>query len=358
VLPEREFYPYKDKKIIACPTMLIRQFYENSKNPSRFMIEELKNIAFWIHIEPLKSTGNAIKVDTVLKVLSDICHSYNQYLEIEFLRNDEFRKVHDANKKILDAIKEELSLRMVDLNYSSFEAALAPDILDLNSPLFKNEVLDWKKETFRFYKEEIIEGDYENTDYLHKMLVRYKDEERIKIFMPLFSSFGDGTEYRININDYQHHFIKTLIQPHNSKEFYIPRLSSANLNIPELSVVRVSSETPKAEGNSEDNYQEVLGHDIRPFKPDVIRYESLLFVLTQKLDCEVDFEDNNYIIRNDELDLVVWGESRKEVEDSFSFNFYWMYLNYYLEEDKNLSDEALQLKATMKLMIKSVINSQ
>jgi hypothetical protein len=321
------------------------------------MIEELKNIAFRIHIEPLKSTGNAIKVDTVLKVLSDICHSYNHYLEIEFLKNEEFRKAHNNNKKILDAIKEELSLRVVDLNYSSFEAALAPDILDSTSPLFRNEVLDWKKETFRFYKEVIVEGDYENTDYLHKMLARYKDEERIKIFLPLFSSFGDGTEYRININDHQHHFIKTLTQPHNSKEFYIPRLSGANLNIPEVSVLQFSSEVPKAV-DEEINYQEVQGHDIRPFKPDVIKYESLLFILTKNLDCQIDFEDNNFIIRNDELDLVVWGESRKEVEDSFSFNFYWMYLNYYLEEEKNLSDEALQLKAKMKVMIKSVINNQ
>jgi hypothetical protein len=203
------------------------------------MIEKLKDIAFRIHIEPLRTVEHAVKVETVIKVLSDIYQSYNNYLEIEFLKNEEFKKVYDSNKKVLDTIKEELSLLVVDLNFSSFEAALAPDLMELQSPIFKNEVLEWKRETFSEYKDIIICGDYENTNYLHKVGKRYNENERVRIFKPLFSSFGDGKDYRINIKDKNHQILKALIQPERTKSFYIPKTTIEKLDIPEYSTVQV-----------------------------------------------------------------------------------------------------------------------
>jgi hypothetical protein len=44
------------------------------------MIEKLKDIAFRIHIDPVNSVEHAAKVETVIKVLSDIFQSYNNYL--------------------------------------------------------------------------------------------------------------------------------------------------------------------------------------------------------------------------------------------------------------------------------------
>ncbi|MDP2115677.1 MAG: hypothetical protein Q8K69_16645, partial [Bacteroidota bacterium] len=203
------------------------------------MIEKLKDIAFRIHIDPLKTVEHAAKLETVIKVLSDIYQSYNNYLEIEFLRNEEFRKVFESNKKVLDTIKEELSLLVVDLNFSSFEAALAPNIIELQSPIFKNEVLEWKRETYDEYKNSIISGDFDNPNYLLKIVKRYNDEERVKIFKPLFSSFGDGKEYRINIKDKNHKILKTLIQPEKNKEFFIPKISVEKIDLPEYSTVQV-----------------------------------------------------------------------------------------------------------------------
>ncbi len=328
------------------------------------MIEKLKDIAFRIHIEPLKTVEHAAKVETVIKVLSDIYQSYNNYLEIEFLKNEEFKKVYDSNKKVLDTIKEELSLLVVDLNFSSFEAALAPDLVELQSPIFKNEVLEWKRETFNEYKDTIIGGDYENTNYLHKVAKRYNDDERVRIFKPLFSSFGDGKDYRINIKDKNHQILKALIQPEKTKDFYIPKITIEKLDIPEYSTVQVFAKVRK-EGDTfklnkknlkEILYLEELEHDTYPFKPELIKFHETIFVLNKNLDCIVDFEDGNYIIKNDNLDLLVWGDSRKEVEEAFSFSFYSIYKNYYLEDNSNLSEEAILLKNKLKSLIKNVIN--
>ena len=284
------------------------------------MIEKLKDIAFRIHIEPIKTVEHAAKVETVIKVLSDIFQSYNNYLEIEFLKNEGFKKVFESNKKVLDTIKEELSLLVVDLNFSSFEAALAPDLIERQSPIFKDEVLEWKRETFDDYKGVIICQDYDNTNYLQKIAKRYNDEERTRIFKPLFSSFGDGKDYRLNIKDKNHRVIKTLVQPERSRDFYIPGLIIEKSEVHEYSTVQIFAKMKKQDDSKskldrrnvkEILYYEELEHDTYPFKPELIKYQDKIFVLNKNLDCIVEFEDGNYIINNQELDLIVWGETRK-----------------------------------------------
>jgi len=328
------------------------------------MIEKLKDIAFRIHIESLKTVGHATKINTVIKVLSDIYKSYNNYLEIEFLKNDDFKNVYNTNKKILDTIKEELDLLIVDLNFNSFEAALAPDITELQSPIFKDEVLEWKKETFENYKYLIIQGDFDNSNYLHKIAKKYNDEERYKIYQPFFSSIGDGKEYKLNIKDKEHQIIKTIIQPEKTKiDFYIPKVT-AEKEEPVYSTAQVfvklrkEGDKPKLTKRTVKKilYYEELEHETYPFKPDIIKCNDKIFVLNKKLECQVDFEDDNYIIKNDELDIIVWGQTREEVEDAFEFSFYSLYLNYCLEIDDRLSDEAKELKSKLNTIIKNVID--
>jgi hypothetical protein len=328
------------------------------------MIERLKDISFRIHIEPLHAVEQATKVETVIKVLSDIYQSYNNYIEIEFLKNEKFKTIYDTNKKVLETIKDELSLLVVDLNFSSFEAAVAPNLLEIQSSLFKNDVLDWKRETYKEYKDNIIFGDYENTNYMNKVAKRYNDDEKLRIFKPLFSSFGDGKEYQIHIKDENHQSLKAFIQPKKTKDFYMPKLVAEKTDISEYSTVQLFAKIKKQGDTFKLNqknlkeilYIEVLEHDTYPFKPDLIKYEDTIFVLSKNLNCTVEFDNNYYIIKNDDLDLTVWGDSRKEVEEAFSFSFYSLYKNYYLEENSHLSDDAIVLKEKLISLIKSVIN--
>jgi hypothetical protein len=97
-----------------------------------------------------------------------------------------------------------------------------------------------------------------------------------------------------------------------------------------------------------------LEHDTYPFKPESIKYQNFKFDLSKNLDCIVEFEDDNYIIKNEELDIIVWGATREEVEDAFNFSFYSLYINYYLEDNSKLSDEAIFLKSRLHTIIKLV----
>lgn len=83
---------------------------------------------------------------------------------------------------------------------------------------------------------------------------------------------------------------------------------------------------------------------------DVLRHERLVFILAQKLDTDVSFEDL-FIIRCETLDLTVWGQTLTEAEEALAFAFYALYQNYYLAADDSLAPDALRLKALLRNLI-------
>ncbi|WP_375417724.1 hypothetical protein [uncultured Hymenobacter sp.] len=75
-----------------------------------------------------------------------------------------------------------------------------------------------------------------------------------------------------------------------------------------------------------------------------------MFILTQKLETDVSFEDL-FIIRCEALDLTVWGQTLTEAEDALAFSFYSHYQSYYLEADEELAPDAQRLKALLHMLI-------
>jgi len=85
-----------------------------------------------------------------------------------------------------------------------------------------------------------------------------------------------------------------------------------------------------------------------------ISYENKTFELNEKLVGKVYFANDNYIIENEELGISAWGKTMVEAKEAVGFNFYALYLNYFLEDDINLTSDAIQLKSKLKNIIKRV----
>ncbi len=333
------------------------------------LLQKLKETALTFQIDPLNSIGHAAKLNTVIKVLSDINKSYYNFLEIEFLKNPDFKKEYNKNSKILDTFKESLDLLVVDVKFGSYETSVAPNLAEVQSPIFKNEVLQWKKEAFSDYKNIVVLGDYNNSSYTQKLVKRYNEEERAKIFQPLFSSIGDGKNYTLNIKSSTGVFTKTLRQPTKERvSLFIPKIlvQKDEINDEKNYLVHAKLKN-KGDGKNVSfnksniktvHYMEELTHDTYPYKPNIIQFEKLVFFLKSKIDCSVSFEDNNYLIECSELDITVWGSTREEAEEAFAFSFYSLYKNFYLEADNKLSKDALSLKKKLKSLVKSVIENE
>ncbi len=74
----------------------------------------------------------------------------------------------------------------------------------------------------------------------------------------------------------------------------------------------------------------------------------------KKLDCEVSYDKGSYVIRNEKLDITVWGNSRDEAEAAFAFSFDALYQNFALEDDTKLTSDAIALKSDLHKIVKNI----
>lgn len=334
------------------------------------ILENLKNKSIRFQIDPIETFGHAAKLSTVSKVLNDINESYNNFLEIEFLKNKDFKKVFENTPKVFENIKNDLELLIIDLKFSSFEAALAPNLENNQTSIFVDNVRNWQTETFNSFKDNIILGDYSSISHLNSMTKRYTETERLRIFKPIFSSIGNGLTYKINIKGNDGKITKILYQPEKvSRNMYIPKLKDEEIKnvISEKNYI-IYAKLKSDESNEnvifnnksikKIHHIEELAHDIYPYNPNIIQYNNLVFILKNKMETKVIFEENNYVIESKDLDIIVWGETREKAEDAFQFSFYSLYNNFYLELDKNLSTNAITLKEKLKTLILNVVKNE
>lgn len=326
------------------------------------MIDKLRDKAFRFQIDPEKTVGHAARISSVINVLTNINLSFQNFLEVEFFKNDEFVKAYDQNHKVLDSLKEDLELLIVDLKFSSFEAAAVPNIISLPS-LFNDKVNAWKVETYEDYKDNILHGNFDSPHYLRKVSERYNEVERNSIFKPLFSSVSDDKPYKLNLITKSETI--TFKQPNKSLYgFYISKIEKPISIEPEYKTVQFYAKVKKGEKGFElakknikqVYYFEELEHETYPYKPSTLAFESSIYILNKRLDCHVEFEDDMYVIQNSEFDITVWGETREEAEYSIGFTFHSLYQNFALENDDKLSEEAKLLKNNLLNIVKKVID--
>jgi hypothetical protein len=84
-------------------------------------------------------------------------------------------------------------------------------------------------------------------------------------------------------------------------------------------------------------------------------YESHFFSFKKSIQCKLSFKKNHFQLNNDLLEISVWGSNEEEAIDAFNFQFYSLYINFALENDNNLSDEAIKLKSKILDLISLVL---
>jgi hypothetical protein len=323
------------------------------------MRDEILKIAMRFQIVSDLDFEGAVSISDVLKVLNNIYKSYQKFIEVEFFKNDNLKKAYQKNETYLKTIQKDLELLIVDLQYGSFETAVAPHFNTNGCELFTNDIKEWKQEKYSFYRDKIFTGNFEDINYQKEIEDYYTKEERAQIFNPLFNSIKEAKHYRVNIKNSDGVIQKALDLPDKfnfdffTPEIYKPKEKDYRTCQVFMQIAKDDDNYDIKKGNIKKVlYIEELEHDTYPFKPDIIKYENLIYNLKQKLDCVVIYEDDSYIISNDLLEIRVWGDTREEAVDAFCFTFSALYQNFAKESDEMLTEKAKIIKSTLLNIVK------
>ena len=92
-------------------------------------------------------------------------------------------------------------LRVVALEYHSFSIGVSADSFMGKSEIDIKDIQDWREVAVKSYKEDVIDINFDSRADVEKVLEKFNDEERRKIYDPLISSINNSSDYYISITD-------------------------------------------------------------------------------------------------------------------------------------------------------------
>lgn len=322
------------------------------------LLQQLRELALKIHIEPKQGIGNAATVDSVVTVLKNISASYENFLLIELGKQEALQEKMKNEPGVARSIIENMKLRIVDVNFGSFDAAVAPQIVSSDLSLFSEDVQSFEKKAFSDYQQ-LVGADLRSMGTISDIGKKYTAEERAQIFRPLFRS--TGPDYRLNIKNNQNKVIRTLVKPGKEKmRFYVPNVKKDptpdNPTRTVLAYVELGSEDDKLTKSNISKVHHIaeITPGTHPFVLEEMVYENFAVDFHDKIVSAVSIEEDLFIITNEILDITVWGDTRTEAEEAFRFSLYAIYQNYYFESESKLSPDAVKLRDYLFNITKSV----
>lgn len=328
-------------------------------------LKHLRQIAMRFKIDTRDTVGDAARLPTLITVLQKINKSYQNFLQIELAKDAELRVLFAGNKNAVAAMLESLELLVVNLEFSSAAVSVAPNIADEMGGIFASKVREWEETTYRRYRDVILQGNYEAEDYLGEIGERYTDEERAAIFKPLFeATAGPKSDYVLEVTTEARPEPQVLEKPDPGviEAFYWAEHGKKKGAEDALSTVQAFVRVKKGRDGSIDLnkrtikriiFVEEMEHDTYPYKTDVIRFDGIIYSLTERIECEVRWEEDMYVMQYEPLKMLVWGGTREELEEAFAFHFHGLYVNYALAPDSELTEGAVALKNQLLHLVKS-----
>jgi predicted RNase H-like HicB family nuclease len=90
------------------------------------------------------------------------------------------------------------------------------------------------------------------------------------------------------------------------------------------------------------------------YSPETVSVSNKKYVLNYPLRCLFDKEDNYYVIRNEQLDIIGTGESREEAETNFSEEFDYLYVRLNSLEENQLSGRLVCIRQMLNNFVREV----
>lgn len=197
----KKYFPIENSFLEYNPTAESFYYKKIEEYKKKAYLYSLRQSAFYLKFSTnTEKYGDTIGLRELTNILlTNISSSFKSFVEIDFHKNFE-KKITDnfKLKKILKSILPDTDLRMVDLNYGSFEIGLASDKL-MKSNIEDNDVKIWANNIGDNYKKIVLDDNIDENE-LNSIIENYTEEERNKIFTPIINIVNDPN-YSLKIKD-------------------------------------------------------------------------------------------------------------------------------------------------------------
>lgn len=313
-------------------------------------LQKLREQAIYLKVESEPKYGGGVGIDDVLQVLENLKKSYAEFVQIEYDRiNTETDKT--KLKKIREGLLQENALVIVDLNFGSFEGAIAPDFVTNHHqvPSISN-LQDWKLEAFSTYKTLVIESDYNEDGFLEKVESRYTPDQRKRIYDPVVNGILQRKSAKVFFRTRSNDSLRRLHSPkQRSIEILAPAMQKEVIKIePRTSMARVEIRGQVARPKVLELFEDI--------KTPIIGYEKIVggektYELNYPIYCELNTEEGMYFLENKQFGLYAAGNTREEAEASLFEEFEFILNRYNSLPDSQLTDDVIGIKQSLNLIL-------
>ena len=193
-----EYLPLEDSFLNYEPTEDSRYYSLIHLNS---YVKKLRQNAFYIKFQSENSKyAETIGLNELSNdLLQNISKSFKGFLKADFRTSlGEYQTDEKKLNAIYRQLEDDLDLRMVSLKYASFEIGLANDKV-MKSSIKDKRIRTWAEEVGYKYKEVVLSSDF-NENRVNNILASYSEEERNKIFRPLFK-ITENPNFSIQVKD-------------------------------------------------------------------------------------------------------------------------------------------------------------
>lgn len=272
---------------------------------------------------------SAIKVDNLLNVLKNVKQSFESFTSINFKKDFSTQDFEGLDfNSLLSAVVKDSELLIPNLEYGSFCASLTTDYL--MSKEFSPKIQDWRKKTFKRFKDEVIEIEYD-IQVLNLLTERYDEPDRKAIYSPIIEISKDSNDYNISITDNQFKTIKKTFKPISKpiREKLVPKIQPLDQDKVEslIQVIGIALKTDEQLKLNKKNIIETKELDYAELTQitDTISYASNELYLKVPIDFKIIYDRGTFIIDYYPFGLHVENSSF----DSVKSEFYKMIIDTY-----------------------------
>jgi hypothetical protein len=186
-LISESYLPNEDSFLEYEPTEASYYYEFIAEFKSQSYLNSLRKNAFYLKFAPNNSKySDTIGLTELANgLLNNVAQSYKNFIKADFFLEFKEKITEKSNiNNIFNKISSDLDFRMVDLKYCSFEIGLAVDTL-MKGSIQNKEIKNWAIEVGKKYKELVLDDNYDN-EFVNKILETYDEEDRKKIFNPIF----------------------------------------------------------------------------------------------------------------------------------------------------------------------------